>query len=73
MTEPKITKDGLFVPIELADSITIANLTETLSELNKDLKAFEDGEWMHPDDVVLNKEMIVAIEKVLWYYGESYH
>lgn len=55
----------------MVDKITVDNLKEYKKSLKDSLDAhFQDGAWMHPDDVEHAKEMIKALEFVLKYFGE---
>lgn len=69
MTDIKIVDGGLLVPMEVADAVTLATLQETVERIRKELADHEKGEWMHPEDVKMNHEMIPALEKVIWYFG----
>lgn len=62
----KIELDG-----EAADRITVINLKEYRSYLKKELKQFKKGEWLHPDDVALNIQLIEAMNLVIKYFGEE--
>lgn len=66
----KITKNGILVPIEVADAITLETLKECLQYTEKELEDYEvNGQWMHPDDVVFNKELIPSLKKLIHYFG----
>ena len=67
-----ITKDGLIVPFDVADTITLENLKQALDRIRQEMSEYEKGEWVHPDDVVLNRELIPALERVIWYYGGEF-
>ena len=59
----------LEIDFETADRITLITLKEQRRYLKKELKKFEKGEWLHPDDVVNNTRMIQALDLVIKYYG----
>lgn len=70
-----ITIDG-----DTADRITLLNLKEHRGYLKKELAAWKKnpksddnlaGIWMHPEDVVLNTQIIAALNSVIKYFGES--
>ena len=70
-----ITIDG-----DTADRITLLNLKEHRGYLKKELAAWKKnpksddnpaGIWMYPEDVVLNTQMIAALNSVIKYFGES--
>lgn len=65
----KIGKNGVFVPMDIADSITVENLKMVLENIKAELEQHRSGEWMHEDDVKLNHELIPALEKLIWYFG----
>lgn len=62
-------KKGLEIDFETADRITLITLKEQRGYLKKELKKFEKGEWLHPEDVVNNTRMIQALDQVIKYYG----
>ena len=72
MSKVKVTKDGLFVPIELADAITLETLKEVHSRMKEELINYEAGEWMHPEDVVYNQETIPMLERLIKYFGGEF-
>ena len=68
-----ITIDG-----DTADRITLLNLKEQRGYLKKELAAWKKnpksddnlaGIWMHPEDVVLNTQIIAALNSVINYFG----
>lgn len=65
----KIGENGVFVPMDIADSITVENLKMVLANVKSELGRHQAGEWMHQDDVKLNHELIPALEKIIWYFG----
>ena len=62
-------KKGLEIDFETADRITLITLKEQRGYLKKELKKFEKGEYLHPEDVVNNTRMIQALDQVIKYYG----
>lgn len=69
-----ITIDG-----ETADRITLLTLKEQRGYLKKELAEWKknprsddnpSGVWMHPEDVVLNTQLISALNTVIKWYGE---
>lgn len=65
----KMSKGKLEIDFETADRITLITLKEQRGYLKKELKKFEKGEWLHPEDVVNNTRMIQALDQVIKYYG----
>lgn len=71
----------LSIPFEVADGITKANLIEAHNYLQSELDQWEanpkddnnpTGYWLHPEDVVLNKKLIEAMDLLINnYYGGS--
>lgn len=60
---------GLEIDFETGDRITLCTLKEHREYLKKDLKNYEEGIYLHPDDVVNNMEMIKHLTKVIDYFG----
>lgn len=66
----KRTKDGLILPIEAADAITLANLQEHRDYLQSELDDhFEKGSWIHPEDIPNNRELIYCLDKIIHHFG----
>lgn len=59
----------LEIDFETADRITVITLKEQRKYLKKELKRFEKGEHLHPEDVVSNTRMVQALDQVIKYYG----
>jgi tRNA G37 N-methylase Trm5 len=57
------------IDIETADRITLLALKDNRKYLKKELKRHRKGEWMHPEDVVYNMQLLKALEIVIDYYG----
>ena len=64
-----MSKRKLEIDFETADRITVICLKEQRKYLKKELKRFEKGEYLHPEDVVNNTRMIQALDQVINYYG----
>jgi hypothetical protein len=60
---------GLEIDYETADRITLLDLKSQLKYLRKELEDFEDGKWLHPEDVTNNIKLIAALELLIPYYG----
>ena len=57
------------IDIETADRITLLALKDNREYLKKELKRHRKGEWMHPEDVVYNTQLLEALKIVIDYYG----
>ena len=60
---------GITLDFDTADRITLLVLKDQLKYLRKELEDFKNGKWVHPEDVVKNAEIIVALELLIPYYG----
>ena len=60
---------GLEIDYETADRITLLDLQSQLKYLRKELEDYEDGKWLHPEDVTKNIKLIAALELLIPYYG----
>lgn len=60
-----MSKFQLPIDKEVADKVTVLNLTDYRDYLKKELKQFKKGEYLHPEDVEHNAKMIEAIDFVL--------
>ena len=60
---------GITLDFDTADKITLLVLKDQLKYLRKELEDFKNGKWVHPEDVVRNAEIIVALELLIPYYG----
>ena len=65
----QLTKQGLVIPFDIADQITLENLKEAKETILKELEAHSNGEWMHEEDFKLNHELLPALDKLIWYFG----
>lgn len=64
--------EGLKIPFEVADQITLENLKNQmvcLKEQNR--RHIVDGVWMHPEDLGNNIRYIAAMELLIPYFGGS--
>ncbi len=60
----------LTIPFEVADGIVLASLKEQLKFLKKELKDYEAGSWMHPEDADKSRhELIPSLKILIKYYG----
>lgn len=55
----------LSIDHETADRITVNNLTEYRNSLRKELELFENGEYLHPEDVIGNMKRIQALDLII--------
>lgn len=62
----QLTIDG-----ETADRITVLNLKDYRAYLKKELRDYKKGQWLHPEDVAMNIQVIEAINLVIKQYGEE--
>jgi hypothetical protein len=60
---------GLQIDFEIADKITLVNLIEQRKMIDQMTVDYEQGGWMHPDDVIYNKKLRKALTRVIHYFG----
>lgn len=60
-----LTIDG-----DTADRITVLTLKEQRKYLKKELADYKKGEYLHPEDVVKNGELIKHMDALIKYFGE---
>lgn len=60
---------GLEIDYETADRITLLTLKDQHGYLQKELADYEEGKWMHPEDVVRNQQLVKALDTIIDYYG----
>ena len=60
---------GLEIDYETADKITLICLKDQRFYLQTELDAYEEGKWLHPEDVVNNQKLIKALDAIISYYG----
>jgi len=70
--------NDIILPVEAADSITIANLSNMRNYLQSELDQWKanpkndnnpTGYWLHPEDVGKNAKMIMHLDEVIKYFG----
>lgn len=64
-----MSKNKLEIDTEAGDRITVLTLKEQRGYLKKDLKKFEQGEYLHPEDVVNNTRLIQAMDQIIKHFG----
>lgn len=64
-----MSKNKLEIDFETADRITVISLKDQRKYLKKELARFQQGEYLHPDDVVANTRMIQSLDLVIAHYG----
>lgn len=60
---------GLEIDYETADRITLLCLKDQRGYLQIELDAYDEGKWLHPEDVVKNGQLIKALDVLIDYYG----
>jgi hypothetical protein len=61
---------GLKLPWETVDAIVMAAMLDQYTTIKTELYEHHvNGAWMHPEDVIRSKEMLVHIEAIIDYYG----
>ena len=61
---------GLEIDFETADRITLLTLSEQRKYLQEEISQFEQGTWMHPEDVANNIKLIAALNVIIPYFGD---
>ena len=70
--------NGLVIPHEVSDGITLATLKDTRDMLQSELDQWNanpktddnpSGYWLHPEDVVGHTHLIRALKLLIEYYG----
>ena len=65
------------IDFEVADKITLKNLVNNRDMIKCDIEKHlfdPENNWMHPDDVVYNKKLLKALNRVIDYFGgENYY
>jgi hypothetical protein len=54
---------------ETADNITLLNLQEARKYLKQELADYRKGQYLHPEDVVKNGELIQHMTAIIEYFG----
>ena len=60
---------GLEIDYEIADKITVCNLSNQRKCLMEELKYHSEGKYLHPEDFLRNAEIIAALELLIPYFG----
>lgn len=61
---------GLEIPFEVADKITLSSLQDQYTYLKEETRLhLEEGQWLHPEDLGKNVQLINALELLIPYYG----
>jgi hypothetical protein len=64
-----MSKRKLEIDFETADRITVVSLKDQRSYLKKELQKFKKGEYLHPEDVANNMQLIAAMDLIIKHYG----
>jgi hypothetical protein len=64
-----MSKGKLEIDFETADRITVISLKDQRSYLKKELQQFKKGEYLHPEDVAGNMQLIAAMDLIIKHYG----
>jgi hypothetical protein len=66
----KTEVNGISLPWEVVDAITLASLQESKKILKKEMrKHLKHGEYMHPEDFTNNGKYSAALNILIKYYG----
>jgi hypothetical protein len=61
---------GLEIPLEIADMIALTSLKDQYTYLKEETRRhLEEGQWLHPEDLVKNVQLINALELLIPFYG----
>jgi len=61
---------GLEIPYDGADMITLSSLKDQRRYLKEETRLhLEEGQWLHPEDLGKNFQLIHALELLIPYYG----
>jgi len=60
---------GLEIDYETADRITLLCLKDQRTYLQIELDGYDEGKWLHPEDVARNHILIKALDTLIDYYG----
>ena len=61
---------GLVIPFEIADGIALASLKDQYTYLKEETRLhLDEGQWLHPEDLGKNIQIIKALELLIPYYG----
>ncbi len=62
--------EGLMIPHEVAEGIALASMQDQLEYLQKELNDhIQHGQWLHPEDVANNHELVYCLKKLIRHYG----
>jgi hypothetical protein len=64
-----MSKGKLEIDFETADRITVISLKDQRAYLKKELRQFKKGEYLHPEDVSGNMQLIAAMDLIIKHYG----
>ena len=64
-----IMEEGLMIDFETADRITLLTLINQRKYLKNELKEYRQGQWLHPEDLFRNAEIIAVLDILIPYYG----
>jgi len=64
-----VSKGKLEIDFETADRITVISLKDQRAYLKKELRQFKKGEYLHPEDVAGNMQLIAALDLIIKHYG----
>lgn len=60
---------GVSIDYETADRITLLTLVDAKESLEKEWQDYENGQYLHPDDVAANRKYLAALKEVIHYFG----
>lgn len=63
--------EKFYISQEVADSITKNNLIDYRKRLQEELDAYNNGEYLHEDDVAGNYRRIVYLNLIIKDFGEE--
>lgn len=71
--EAKHLSGGFVIPYEVVDGITKAALIEARDYMKEEIQKYirdPENNWMHPDDIPTNRELIYCMDTIIQnYYG----
>lgn len=61
---------GVEIPCDVADMIALSSLKDHRKYLKEETRLhLEEGQWLHPEDLSKNFQLIHALELLIPYYG----
>lgn len=60
---------GVSIDYETADRITLLTLIDAKESLEKEWESYENGSYLHPDDVIANRKYIKSLNEAIEYFG----